>query len=266
MNSSIGIIGLGTVGKSCKFGFEKLGHRISFHDTAHNTKLEDVLDTEIVFICVPTPSREDGSCDVSIVEDTILSLKRLNYSGIVAIKSTVTPGTTSKIREETGLNVCFVPEFLRERCAISDFVENHVLLAVGCKDDNTFEYIKKIHGTYPKEYSKLRITEAEMLKYYSNIFNAVRIIFANEFFEVCKAVGADYQEVKNAYIKTGAVPDKYLDVNDSFRGYGGICLPKDLKAIVALQKKLGLQLSFFETVDSENTKYKTTVFDGMRLK
>lgn len=266
MKISIGIVGLGTVGKSCKFGFEKLGHNVKFHDTACNTKLEDVLDTEIVFVCVPTPSKEDGTCNVSIVEDVVFSLKKLNYKGIVAIKSTVTPGTTARIRKETGMNVCFVPEFLRERCAISDFVENHVLLAVGCDDSITFEFIKKIHGNYPKEYAKLGIVEAEMLKYYSNIFNAVRIIFANEFFEVCNAMGADYQEVKNAYIKTGAVPDKYLDVNDSFRGYGGICLPKDVKAIVSLQKSLGLQLKLFETVDAENKKYKTTVFNGMRLK
>jgi UDP-glucose 6-dehydrogenase len=65
---------------------------------------------------------------------------------------------------------------------------------------------------------------------------------------------------------TGAVPDKYLDVNDNFRGYGGVCLPKDVKAIVSLQKKLGLKLGFFKNLDEENNRYKTTVFDGMRLK
>lgn len=262
----IGIVGLGTVGKACKFGFEKLGHLVSFHDTALNTKLEDVIDTKIAFICVPTPSSEDGSCDVSIVENVIRELKNLSYSGIVAIKSTVVPGTTERLRKETGLNVCFVPEFLRERCAVADFVENHVLLAVGCEDDETYNFIKKIHGSYPKNSTKLGLVEAELLKYYSNIFNAVRVIFANEFYEVCNSVGASYQDVKDAYIMTGAVPDKYLDVNDNFRGYGGVCLPKDVKAIVSLQKKLGLKLGFFKNLDEENNRYKTTVFDGMRLK
>ena len=266
MRENIGIIGLGTVGKACKFGFEKLGHSVFCHDTTMQTSIEDVIDTKIVFICVPTPSRSDGSCNVEIVESVIRELKDKSYKGIIAIKSTVAPGTTQKLRDQTGLNICFVPEFLRERCAVADFVENHVLLAVGCDDDQTYDFIKKIHGNYPKAFKRLGIIEAELLKYYSNIFNAVRIIFANEFYEVCDAVGASYEDVKDAYILTGAVPDRYLDVNDNFRGYGGVCLPKDVKAIVSLQKQLGLNLSFFENLDKENSKYKTTVPNGMRLK
>lgn len=112
----------------------------------------------------------------------------------------------------------------------------------------------------------LGLTEAEFLKYYSNIVNAVRIIFANEFYETCTKLGASYDEVKNAYVLTGQLPDRYLDVNENFRGYGGVCLPKDVKAIVALQKKMNLNLGFFKSVDEENKRYETTVPDGMRLR
>ena len=103
-----------------------------------------------------------------------------------------------------------------------------------------------------------------MLKYYSNIFNALRIIFANEMYEICKALGADYTKVKDTFVKRGTAKDIYMDVNESFRGYGGACLPKDTKAIDALVKKLDLNLLLFETIDKENNKFVSTVFDGMR--
>ena len=76
---NIGIIGLGIVGSAIKFGFEKLGNDIFYHDIKHNTSITDVLDTEVCYICVPTPSNEDGSCDISIVEkviDELLQYKR----------------------------------------------------------------------------------------------------------------------------------------------------------------------------------------------
>ena len=111
----VGVVGVGVVGGACKFGFELLGHKVLVHDIALNTKLDDVLEAEVVYICVPTPRDDDGSCDISIVREVIGELQTKGYEGIVAIKSTVVPGTTEVLRQETGMNVCFVPEFLRER-------------------------------------------------------------------------------------------------------------------------------------------------------
>ena len=122
----IGIIGLGVIGSACKFGFEKLGHKVLGHDITLNTKLSDLLGTEIIYICVPTPSKEDGSCDISIVKEVVLELNQLKYQGVVAIKSTIKPTTTKLLQEETNLKVCFVPEFLRERCAITDLLKTMI--------------------------------------------------------------------------------------------------------------------------------------------
>lgn len=260
----IGIIGLGVIGSACKYGFEKLGHNVIGHDIRLETKIEDVLDADICYVCVPTPSREDGSCDVSIVEKVVNELNDNNYKGIVAIKSTVKPTTTKTLSEKTNLTLCFVPEFLRERCAISDFTENHDLLAVGTDSKEVFEKIKKCHGHYPKTHSMMSPTEAELLKYYSNVYNATKIIFANEFYEICQTLGVDYSRVKDTFVKRGTTKDMYLDVNENFRGYGGVCLPKDTKALSSFVKELGLNLSLFETLDKENNKFKTTVFNGMR--
>lgn len=261
----IGIVGLGVIGSACKYGFEKLGHDVIVHDIKQNTNITDVLNTEICYICVPTPSDQNGGCDTSIVESVVRELNEYNYIGIVAIKSTVKPTTTEYLKSTTNLKICFVPEFLRERCAISDFTENHDLLAIGTDSDEIFETVKNCHSHYPKKIEKLSPTEAELLKYYSNVYNATKIIFANEMYEICKTVGADYSKIKDAFVKRGTTKDIYLDVNENFRGYAGVCLPKDTKALDTFVKELGLDLKLFEIIDSENTKFKKTVFNGMRI-
>jgi UDPglucose 6-dehydrogenase len=262
----IGIAGLGIIGSACKYGFEKLGHKVNFHDPKfEESKFEHLLNTDIIYICVPTPSNEDGSCNTSIVRKVVDDLMCVNYKGVIAIKSTVEPGTTeSLINQYMNDKICFVPEFLRERCSFVDFTENHDVLAVGTLHKDVYDLVVESHGKYPKEYAQLNPTEAEMLKYYSNVFNALRIIFANEMYEICKALGADYTKVKDTFVKRGTAKDIYMDVNESFRGYGGACLPKDTKAIDALVKKLDLNLLLFETIDKENNKFVSTVFDGMR--
>jgi nucleotide sugar dehydrogenase len=261
----VGIIGLGVIGSACKYGFEKLGHDIKVHDIKFGTTIDEVIDTEINFICVPTPSLGNGSCDTNIVEMVVEELNSRGYNGIVAIKSTVPPTTTLKLQEKTKIKLCFVPEFLRERCAISDFIENHDVLAVGTDDETVFQVVKKCHGNYPKNIVKMRPTEAELLKYYSNVFNAMKITFANEMYEICKKLNIDYSIIKDSFIKRGTTKDIYLDVNENFRGYAGVCLPKDTKALDFFVKSIGLDLKLFEIIDSENNKFKKTVFNGMRL-
>ena len=258
----IGIIGIGVVGRACQFGFELLGHNVSVHDIALKTSIEDVLDTKIVYICVPTPQSEDGSCNTDIVKEVVLDLKNHNYSGIIAIKSTVTPGTTKKLRDETGMEICFVPEFLRERCAVTDFTENHDVCIIGTSNDNAFDVVKECHGTLPDKFVQLTASEAEFCKYFNNIYNATLIVFANSFYEACKKNDVDYTNVKNAIINRKHISGNYLECNDNFRGFGGMCLPKDLSAMASLMKDSPIK--FFENLIQENKKYKTTVFKGMR--
>ena len=122
---NIGIIGYGVVGKAIGFSFTKIGYNVKVHDIKLDTAMEDVLETDIVYVCVPTSSLSSGACDVSIVDETVGLLNKKQYEGVIAIKSTVVPGTTDKLRHKYGLQkTCFVPEFLRERCAIADFTEN----------------------------------------------------------------------------------------------------------------------------------------------
>ena len=222
----IGIVGIGIVGGAIKHGFKKLGHKIIVHDIKLKTKIGDVVNADIVFICVPTPSTPNGDCDTSVVESVVSELSNLEYKGVICIKSTVKPGTTKKLSEDfPTLNLSFVPEFLRERCAISDFIENHDLCVIGTDSKKTFDLIKKVHGKYPKNIVQLSVTESEFVKYFSNTYNAILITFANNFYEICKKMGVDYTNVKDAVVRRSHINDQYLDCNDNFRGYGGVCLP-----------------------------------------
>ena len=227
--STIGIVGVGIVGSAIKYGFEKLGHTVLVHDIKLQTNLIDLLDTETIYICVPTPPKPDGSCDTTIVEEVVKDLVWAKYKGIIAIKSTVEPGTTDRLLSSCrGTHICFVPEFLRERCSITDFTENHDLCVVGTRNASVFNTIKEQHGKYPKNVVQLAPTEAELCKYFNNIYNATLITFANSFFEVCKKVGADYSKVKDAIVKRDHIEDIYLDCNENFRGFGGMCITPDV--------------------------------------
>lgn len=262
---NIGIIGLGVVGSANKRGFELLGHRVAVHDIDLQTQIKDVLHTDCTFICVPTPSRDGGECDTDTVECVIDELDALNYQGVIAIRSSTVPGFTQRMIEHYSLRqICFVPEFVRERCAVHDFTQQHEVLAVGTTDPNIYDTVVKAHGTYPRHKVQLTPTEAEILKYYHNLYAATRVTFANAFYEICQKLDSDYTKIKDTYIKTGRAGPMYLDVNHELRGFGGQCLPKDTRAIVNLMDKLSIDLQLFKTVDADNSKIKTTIFNGMR--
>jgi len=262
---NIGIIGYGVVGKAIGFGFTYLGHKVSVHDITMDTSILDVIDTQVVYICVPTQSLPSGECDTSIVCEVVDDLVKIDYSGVIAIKSTVEPGTTERLASEYGqANICFVPEFLRERCAIPDFTENQDVCIIGTENDEVFNTVRESHGHYPKKVIQSTPTEAELCKYFSNLYNATLITFANSFYELCKRCGVDYSAIKTACTNLSQINGDYLDCNENLRAFGGPCLPKDLKAIAWFLKKSGSDVHFFEYLLEENAKYKTTVFEGMR--
>ena len=261
----IGVVGKGVVGSAVFNGLVKIGNKVIVHDIKLDTDISDLADVEIIFICVPTPSNDDGSCNIKIVKDVVEEISRMQYKGVVAIKSTVEPGTTQLlISKFPDLELCFVPEFLRERCAEVDFIDNHDLCIIGTNNQNTFDIIKKSHGQLPKLTIKLTPTEAELAKYFNNVYNSTLITFANSFYEICKSLDVDYSAIKNAMINRKHINNQYLDCNENFRGFGGVCLPKDTKALEHLSKKLKIENNFFETILNINEKLKITVYEGMR--
>jgi UDPglucose 6-dehydrogenase len=253
----IGLLGRGTVGKAVYEGLEYLGHKMSFFDPAYEgSKLEHVLDTDCVFICVPTDQAPNGDCDTSIVDKVVKQLAESNYSGLVSIKSTVVPGTTKRLQEAyPNLRMSMVPEFLRAKSALADFVYNHDLLVVGCNTKEDADLIVEIHGSFPENIARVTPTEAEVIKYFNNVNHAMSVTFANITYEVCNKLDANYMNVYNAITKRDCINKAYLMANKNTRGYGGHCLPKDTSAWNNLIKKLGLDFKLIQSVIDDNEKF-----------
>jgi UDPglucose 6-dehydrogenase len=253
----IGVIGVGKVGSAISFGFQRIGHEVLQHDIKLETRLKDVLPATLVFVCVPTPSSADGSCNRKLVYDVVRDLVGAAYEGLVVIKSTVTPGTTDNLqRLYPNLDLAFCPEFLRERAAFSDFVENNDVCVSGVYKDTDAGLIEEAHGSLPKHFARMRPLEAEFCKYFCNTFNAMRVVFANQFYDVCKSAGADYSVIKNAVIKRNNIDDHYLECNEQFRAFSGSCLPKDADAFSHYAAVLGVEVDLIDTMISINEKLK----------
>jgi UDPglucose 6-dehydrogenase len=255
----IGVVGVGMVGGTISYGFKHNGHEVFEHDIKRNTSMHDVLDTDLVFVCVPTPQAKDGSCDTIKVWEVVEDLTSYRYKGLVVIKSTVTPGTTDALRTVyQGLRLAFCPEFLREKTAYTDFVDYHDVCIIGAYTDSDYELIRQAHHPLPHAYAKVTPAEAEMTKYFSNVFNALRIVFANQMYEVCEKSGVNYQNVKNAVTQRRSIGKDYLACSKTIREFGGNCLPKDTRAFASFVKKLpGLShIKLFDHIVEDNERIK----------
>ena len=249
---NIGIIGLGVVGTAIKEGFERLDHTVNVHDTKLNTSIKDILDTEITYLCLPTNSKEDGSCNTDIIVEVLDTLSDLGYKGTVAVKSTIVPGTYNKLLTFFDKKrLCLVPEFLREKHAVEDFIWNHNVLVIGTEYENAIELVTKSHGHYPKEVKVLTPQECEFVKYFSNSFKAYKTVFANSFGKLCDKHNVDYSKVLDVYRAESVKETAYLKYFNE--GFGGMCLPKDVNAINKLTEDT--DISTFDFILNENKKF-----------
>ena len=181
---NIGIIGLGVLGKAYKKGFQKWGHKIISYDIKGNYNFNNLHKADVVFICVPSPNNKNGSCDTSIVKSVIAKLNILKFKGIVAIASTIEIGFTSKIKTlYKSLKICCVPELLKERSAKNDFLKNEIVV-IGTNNKSIYLKVKKCFKN--KRILMVKPEEAEIFKYFNNSYAALRIIFANIFYEISK--------------------------------------------------------------------------------
>jgi len=122
-----------------------------------------------------------------------------------------------------------------------------------------YNKIVEAHGNIPRKFVRVSPTEAELCKYFNNVYNATNIILANSFYEVCQKLGVNYTKMKNAIVNRDHINDIYLDCNEDFRAFAGPCLPKDTKAMAYLCEKLDLNVEFFHDLMKENSKYEVTV-------
>lgn len=250
----IGVAGIGMVGGALQRYLEGEGHNLVLYDPGKGfDSVEELNKASIVFVCVPTPfDKKTNSFDSSYIED---SFQKLEGSKIVVIKSTVLPGTTERMQKEYPQHkVLFNPEFLSEATADDD-MRNPDRQLVGYTQQSK-RVARRILNLLPRAPFErtMPATEAEMVKYFNNTFNAVKVIFANQMYDVCQALGIDYENVADA-----AAASRFLQIKDhlkvvhkGYRGYGGKCLPKDIKALIRYTEDLGVDLALHRTADEIN--------------
>jgi len=224
-----------------------------------------VMDTEISFICVGTPSGEDGSIDLSIVRAAAGNIgealaKKESYH-VVVVKSTVVPETTEKVvlpilEEKSGkkagkdFGVAMNPEFLREGKAVYDFMHPDKIV-VGANDRKAGDLVSELYRSFDCEVTRTIPRTAEMIKYANNSFLATKISFANEIGNICKKLGIDTYEVMQAVGKDFRISPNFLN---SGAGFGGSCFPKDVKALIGKAKDIGYDPLLLESVIEVNEK------------
>jgi UDPglucose 6-dehydrogenase len=258
--TKIGIIGLGYVGGSVRRWFEKQKKFVDLflYDKYKNIgSVSEVNKADIIFVAVPTPFRDKSGYDDSAVKN---ALKNINDGKIVVLKSTIVPGSTQQFQKlYPKKTVLFNPEFLRAKTAKEDFLKPNIQL-VGYVNSKGRKLAPKILRLLPKApYSKIiRAGEAEMVKYFTNTFLATRVIFANQIYDLCRKLKSiDYEVVKHAVIQDERIGTSHFDIfADGYRGYGGLCLPKDTKALIQYAKKLNVGLDLLKKVDEINEKLK----------
>ena len=246
-----------------------LDELVARNTQAQRLRFTTVLDsavqgTDVVFLAVGTPVRRgDGYADLSYIFEAVKTMAPHLASGIIiTTKSTVPVGTSREVerilrqlRPDLDFDVCSNPEFLREGSAIQDFTHPDRVL-VGCDSDHSRQIMEQLYQPLALRKAPVQFVSresAELAKYASNAFLAMKISFINEVADLCELVGADIGEVANAVGSDGRIGPKFLHAGP---GYGGSCFPKDVTALVRTAREAKTPLTLIEQVEKVNTERK----------
>lgn len=221
---------------------------------------EGVESADIIFIAVGTPSLPDGSADLSYIYESVKELaKYVKKNAVLVIKSTVPVGTTRAVKKflldlGVDIDVAFNPEFLKEGGAVDDFMRpDRIILGVATKDAKkvlTQVYRPLFVFSVPIVFTNLET--AELSKYASNAFLAMKVAFINEVADLCEKCDADVNDVALAMGLDKRIGDKFLQAGP---GYGGSCFPKDTKALANFAEQFGAKMRIVnETIASNDAR------------
>ncbi len=256
----VGIIGLGFVGGSVRNWFEKFTEHEMFYFDKYKSigSVEEVNNAEVIFVAVPTPFHANGDNLIGYSDACVReALSNIRDNKVVVIKSTLMPGSTREFQEMfPNKTIMFNPEFLRELTAHDDFVHPDRQI-IGFASDAGYDVAWEVMELLPHApYERVMHSEnAELVKYFGNVFLAAKVIFANQMFDICEAAGADYSTIKEAAAKDSRIGASHLDVHDlGYRGYGGHCFTKDTRALRQFAKSIGVDTDFIDTMERINKR------------
>jgi UDPglucose 6-dehydrogenase len=256
----IGIIGNGFVGNAV---YQNLKDKVSckVYDIdirkSPNT-LDEVLEQNFIFVCLPTPMKSTGECDLSILDNFFNCLPK-NIESTFIVKSTVPVGTTKKYSQK--YNVIHNPEFLTARNAVEDF-KNSERNIVGGKKELCENFVKLFESLFPHIPSIITTSdESESIKYFSNTFLSLKVAYFNKMYDFCEKHGMNYDVVCGGVISDSRIGKSHSKVPgiDGDRGFGGTCFPKDLNSLIIQMESVGLDASMLKSVWSYNQQIRQVI-------
>lgn len=263
----VGIIGYGYVGR----GVHKIFPDAWIYDVGGDRG--KINESDLAIVCVPTPPigsaeqkiNDDQSeflgADISIVEKVVSWIE----APLILIKSTIPPGTTEYLKKKYNKRVCFSPEYMGEGGyymppqypdPTNPVQHNFMIIGGDDKDcDDIYDvFIEKMGPA--KTYYKCSATEAEIIKHMENCWIATKVIFCNEFKNICDAFDASYNTVREGWLLDPRIERMHTAVFKNKPGFGGKCLPKDLHSIVANSNKQGYDANFLKSVWRSNQGFR----------
>ena len=233
-----------------------------------------VRDSDISFVCVGTPGLPQGKLDLSHVEKVAreigAALRQKDSLHTIVVRSTVLPGTTEMVilpaierasGKSGGFAVIYNPEFMREGSAVADFMHPPYTV-LGAQNPAHLEVMRRLYEGMPGTVFETSISVAEMVKYSSNTFHAVKVTFANEIGTLCKNLGVDSQAVTEIFTS-----DHHLNISPAYLSpgfaFGGSCLPKDVRALNYRAKELDLNLPMLASLLPSNAEHVHRAFDAI---
>jgi len=263
----IGIIGKGFVGTAVAYGFSHqtgYGADIKIYDIdpikSQNTLEDTVNNSDFLFLSVPTPSSDDGTMDLSIVENALQSMNEVNNNSknIVLLRSTVVPGTTNYLQEKfSNLRFVFNPEFLTERSACFDFINQSRVILGG--EEKYTNLVKELYKNRFGQYLPVIETTfqtAELIKYMNNLFFATKVSFLNEMKLLADTIDVDWNKAVEGFILDGRIGHSHLSVPgpDGKLGFGGSCFPKDIQALINFGNSNDIEMNVLKGAWKTNLK------------
>jgi len=261
----IGIVGRGFVGSAVEFGFSAqtgCDAKVRVYDKdplkSIHTLEETINKSDFIFLSVPTPSNPDGSMHLGILESALQEIQAVNKrkNNIILIRSTVIPGTTDKLcKKFTKLNMVFNPEFLTERSAKFDFI-NQSRFVLGGRKRNTGRVAELYRWRFGDSVPciETNFNTAEMIKYMNNCFFATKVSFMNEMKQIADKTNIDWDMAVEGFVRDGRIGHSHLAVPgpDGRGGFGGSCFPKDVQAMINFGDQLGLNMNTLKGIWNTN--------------
>lgn len=247
----VGIIGMGVVGSAQAAMFAE--HQLITYDPATDDAYPDeIADCDLVLVCVGTPEGKDGSADLSQLE---LAASELPPDVPVALRSTVPPGTTDRLF--AGRLYCHAPEFIGESVLHSWQRSREVpYMILGGEPEATRFFHERFASVFLGAIHECSAIEAELAKYAANLYWAARVTFVNELALICEWFGADYENVRAAWLNDPRMTSVYTRRAGYPPGFGGRCWPKDLAALIAASIEAGYDPGFLRAIVAANDRFR----------